>query len=73
MKEHIEAVLAALGLKPVFGGAAMSVWGWVFSSTGAAWCGALIALVGLWMNWHYNARKDAREQAEHEARMRGLA
>jgi hypothetical protein len=72
MQEHIEAVLAALGLKPVWGGTAMSIGGWLFSSAGAAWCGAVIAFVGLFMNWHYSRRKDRREQEEHDARMRGM-
>lgn len=51
----------------------MSFFGWMFSSAGAAWCGALIALAGLLMNAFYTRRKDRREQEEHEARMRGLA
>jgi hypothetical protein len=72
MREHIEAALAALGLKPVFGGAAMSVLGWLNSSAGAAWCGVWIAFAGLLLNWRYNARKDRREQEAHEARMKGL-
>lgn len=72
MKEQVEAAIAALGLKPVWGGTAMSIGGWLFSSAGAAWCGALVAIVGLAMNWHYTSRKDKREQQEFEARMRGL-
>jgi hypothetical protein len=73
MNEHIEAVLAALGLKPVFGGATMSFFGWVLSSAGAAWCGAAIAGVGLCANLYYTRKKDRREQEEHDARMKGLA
>lgn len=69
MNQHVESVLAALGLKPVFGGAGVSFLGWLFSSAGAAWCGALIAMVGLLANLYYSSRKDKREQAEHEARM----
>jgi hypothetical protein len=73
LKEHIEAVAAALGLKPVFGGATMSFMGWVFSSAGAAWCGAFIAFVGLLMNFYFTRKKDKREQEAHDARMKGLA
>jgi uncharacterized membrane protein YebE (DUF533 family) len=67
--DNLETALAALGLKATKGGAAVSFFGWVFSSAAAAWFGALVAFAGLCVSWYFNWKRDQREQAEHELRM----
>lgn len=71
--DNVESVLAAFGLKTTGGGAVVAFAGWAFSSAAAAWFGAVVGLVGLCVTWHFNRKRDAREQREHEARMKGLA
>lgn len=68
----IESVLATFGLKASGAGAVGAVIGWLLSSAAAAWFGVLVALAGLLVTWHFNKKRDQREQAEHEARMKGL-
>lgn len=70
--ENLEAVLTALGIKLTKGGAVVSFAGWLASSAAAAWFGAGIAACGLLVNWHFNRKRDKREQEEHEARMKGI-
>lgn len=71
-----DAAIAAIGSKATTAGAAASVLGWLTASELAALLGVLVAVVGLWLNWHYRARQDMREQlqaarevARHEAAM----
>lgn len=72
MREQIEAWLSAFGFRATGGGATVSLLGWAFSSAAAAWCGAVVALCGLVLNTYFNRRRDRREQAEFEARMKAL-
>ena len=34
-------------------------------------CGVIIGLMGLAITWHYQRKRDRREQDEHDARMAG--
>jgi len=70
---------AAFGQKITAGGAVGAAGGWFFSSEFAAVAGLVIAVVGLLINWHYRRveagfkrEENARQQREHEARMRKL-
>lgn len=65
----IDATLAAAGSKATYAGGAATVGGWLLSSEGAAFCGIVIAALGLAVNFYFKRREDKRLQAEHEARM----
>lgn len=72
MDEHIDVTLAALGSKATFAGAGASFLGWFFSSQFSVLAGVVIGALGLLLNFYFRRRQDAREQQEHEARMRKL-
>lgn len=52
------------------GGAAISLVGWFSATEWAAIGGFLVAAIGLLVSLHFNRRRDRREQAEHDARMK---
>lgn len=61
----------AAGVTTTQAGAGTAVVSWLLSSEAGIAAGILIGVIGLLMQWHYHKRRDRREQAEHEARMRG--
>lgn len=72
-KEAVEAASISVGTKATFlggGGAAISSF---LHSNLLGICGLLIALLGYLTSLYFQRRKDAREQAEHERRMRQRA
>ena len=69
--QMIDPVLASGG-KVTQTGAGTTLLGWMLSSEFGVFAGIVIGVSGLAMQWYYNRRRDRREQAEHEARMRGL-
>lgn len=71
-KEAIEAATSAIASKSTYGGAAGAVLGWMLSSEFTVVVGVVVAIAGLVVNWHYKAKADRRQQAEHEARMARL-
>lgn len=66
---NIEAFAAAIGLQVTKGGGVVSIAGIVFSSWFVGLLGVCIAAVGLWVNWHFQRKRDKREEDEHQARM----
>lgn len=62
----------ASGNKVTQTGALTSVGSWIVSSEAGVIIGLIVGVSGLVMQWYFNRRRDKREQAEHEARMRGL-
>ncbi len=44
------------------------IFGWD-ANTVVAIIGAAVAVAGLVMTWHFQRKRDAREQAEHDVRM----
>jgi type IV secretory pathway TrbD component len=72
-KDVIEAGAAWVATKAMFSGAFAAVVGAVTSSQFVGVAGVSIGFVGLLINWYFKARTDAREQREHEARMRRQA
>jgi hypothetical protein len=66
----VEATIAAAANKATYGGASASVLGWMLSSEFGMLAGLLIGLGGLAMSWHFQRKRDRREQAEHDRRMR---
>ncbi|MFK7088687.1 holin [Chromobacterium violaceum] len=69
--EAFEATAATVASKATYGGAGGSVAGFLLSNEFAVLVGLLVAVGGFLMNWYYRAKQDRREQAEHDARMRG--
>lgn len=65
-----DAAIAAAGSKATYTGAGMTISGWFLSSEFAVLIGMLIGVAGFAVNWYYRHKEDARQQAEHERRMR---
>jgi hypothetical protein len=72
-KDLIEAGAAWVATKAMISGAVTAVVGAFASSQFVGVAGVSIGFVGLLINWYFKARTDAREQREHEARMRRQA
>jgi hypothetical protein len=72
-KDLIEAGAAWVATKAMFSGAFAAVVGAFASSQFVGVAGVSIGFIGLLINWYFKARTDAREQREHEARMRRQA
>lgn len=70
-QHSIETTLAAAGSKATYGGASTSIVAWFLSSEFGMLAGLCIALGGLAVNIYFQHKRDKREQAEHERRMRG--
>lgn len=68
----IDAVGVAAGKVGTYGGGASAFVFGLSASEFAAFVGAVVAVVGLAVQWYFNRRRDRREQAEHLARMREL-
>jgi hypothetical protein len=67
-----DAAIAAAGSKATYTGAGMTISGWFLSSEFAVLVGIVIGVAGFAVNWYYRHKEDARQQAEHERRMRGF-
>jgi hypothetical protein len=72
-KDLIEAGAAWVATKAMFSGAFAAVLGAITSSQFVGVAGVSIGFIGLLVNLYFKARADAREQREHEARMRRQA
>ncbi len=70
--QQVVDVLTEASPKVTAAGAGAGVIGVVLSSQFVGLIGVVIALMGLLMQWYFNRKRDRREQAEHEARMRAL-
>ena len=70
-QQSIEATIAASASKATYTGAGTSVLGWMLSSEFGMVAGLLIAIAGLLTNFYFQRKRDRREQAEHDRRMRG--
>ena len=66
-----ETALANAGSHSTYAGAGITGFGWLLSNEFVALVGLILAVGGFAINWYYRARRDRREQQEHEARMRG--
>ena len=76
----VEAIAASAASKSMYTGAGITLGGWWTSNEFLGVAGLLIATLGFMVNWFYKHRltmaeirameaKEAREQAEHNARM----
>lgn len=72
LQNQIDAALSAASAKVSQGGAVTTLVGWSLSSQFIALMGLVVAVLGFLMAQYYNHRRDQREQAEHEARMRAM-
>jgi len=66
----IDAVGVAAGKVGTYGGGTSALVFGLSASEFAAFVGAVVAVVGLAVQWYFNRRRDRREQAEHVARMK---
>lgn len=72
MNHEIEAAAAAVGSKATYGGAGITLSGWMLSNEFAVLAGLVIGVAGFAVNWFYKARDDRRKQSAHEAYMAGF-
>jgi membrane associated rhomboid family serine protease len=69
MNEQTDATLAAVGKGATYLGSGAAFLGGLSANDIAALAGIVGLVVGLLMQWYFGWRKDARESAEHRARM----
>ena len=77
IKHHVaqqtaDATIASAASKTTYGGASVTLGGWLVSSEAAVLAGIVLGLAGFCVNLYFRSRADAREEAEHRARMRAL-
>lgn len=68
-EQAIDATVLAVSNKATVLGGGTSLLGFVASMNWLGILGFLIALTGLLVSWYYSSKKNAREEAEHKARM----
>jgi len=66
--ETIDA-LASIGNRATGTGAGLTVLGWITSAQFVSLAGLALALAGVLVNWHYRAKSNRRQEAEHELRV----
>lgn len=72
LKMRVEDVAIQAANRTTEAGAVTGVVGWLASVNWIGWAGVLIALIGMLANLYYQRRRDRREQAEAEARIKAL-
>lgn len=77
LKEHVaqqtvDATIASAASKTTYTGASVTLGGWLVSSEAAVLFGIVLGVAGFAVNLYFRSRADAREEAEHRARMRAL-
>lgn len=72
MKDQaIEASIAAAAQKAAIGGGGIAVYGGLSANEIAAFVGAFVAVVGLFVQWYYKRKDDRRKAELHHMRMSG--
>jgi hypothetical protein len=71
LSETIDAALAWFAPKATYGGAGVAGGSWFMSSEFGVVVGVCFAGAGYATTLYYSRKRDKREQAEHEMRMRG--
>lgn len=71
-QQTVDATIASAASKTTYGGASVTLGGWLVSSEAAVLAGIVLGLAGFCVNLYFRSRADAREEAEHRARMRAL-
>lgn len=67
----LDATLAAAGSKATYTGAGTFSVGWLLSSEFGILVGLVLGVGGFLVQLYYSRKRDRREQAEHDRRMRG--
>lgn len=67
-----EATIATIANKAAYAGGGTAFIGGMAANEIAAYGGLAVAAVGLAVQWYFNRKRDRRETAEHEERMRAL-
>lgn len=70
LRDNVDTIGLAAGKVGTYGGGASALIFGLSASEFAALVGAVAALAGFVVQWYFNRRRDRREQAEHEARLR---
>ena len=72
MREQLDSIGLAVGKAATYGGGSSAVIFGMSADTFAACAGAVAAVVGLCIQWYFNARRDKRQVEEHTIRMERL-
>lgn len=70
MQERMDVIGATAGKVGAVGGGASAALFGLTANEFAALGGIVVGVLGLLVQWYYNRRRDRREQAEFEARLR---
>lgn len=70
MSDRNIAMMANVGSGTTVAGSGTALWGWATSSEFGVAVGAIGVVLGIFLQWHYKSREDARRQARHDAYMR---
>jgi small neutral amino acid transporter SnatA (MarC family) len=54
----------------IYGGSGTAIYFGLSANEWAAFGGLVIACIGLFVTWHFQRKRDQREQAEHDQKMR---
>lgn len=71
-REWTDAAIAGFANKTSIGAAVVSVFSWVQAQDIGFWLGIVVAVAGLWVNYHFKRRDDRRKQERHEVEMQML-
>lgn len=69
-RDQADAIAIGAGKAATYGGGASAFFFGLTASEFAAVSGVVVAVTGLIVQWYFNRRRDRREAAEHEMRMR---
>lgn len=72
MREQLDSIGLAVGKTASIGGGSVAVVAGMSAETFAAIAGAIAAVIGLGIQWYFNARRDKRQVEEHTIRMARL-
>ena len=70
IRDQVDAAGVVVGKVGTYGGGASALLFGLSASEFAAFVGAVVAVLGLGVQWYFNRRRDRREQEEFDARMR---
>jgi hypothetical protein len=71
-QQTVDATIASAASKTTYGGASVTLGGWLVSSEAAVLAGIVLGVAGFLVNLFFRRRADAREEREHQARMHAL-
>lgn len=69
----LEATASAVATKVTYGGGITSAFGLIATIDWIGWVGVCVAIIGLAINTYFQIKRDRREEAESNARMKSYS